>query len=83
MLCLRLTPHFQKLLTDNLLKKMCLTKPRIRTVLLIGNSERTRSAKVLFLQLRKSIFRTPDRTPENLFSPQSPVSERGNAIDSG
>ncbi|QTA93127.1 Uncharacterized protein dnm_092240 [Desulfonema magnum] len=33
------------------------------------------------MQLRKSIFRTPERTPENLFSPQSPVSEGGNAAD--
>ncbi|QTA89041.1 Uncharacterized protein dnm_050880 [Desulfonema magnum] len=34
-----------------------------------GSSGRIRSAKIVFLQLRKNIFRTPERTPENLFSP--------------
>ncbi|WP_207682224.1 hypothetical protein [Desulfonema magnum] len=30
-------------------------------------------AKILFLRLRKSIFRTPERIPENLLTPESTV----------
>ncbi|QTA86737.1 Uncharacterized protein dnm_027610 [Desulfonema magnum] len=39
----------------------------------LKSSGRIRSAKILFLQLRKSIFRTPERKPENLFSLKSTV----------
>ncbi|QTA91568.1 Uncharacterized protein dnm_076380 [Desulfonema magnum] len=39
----------------------------------LGNSERIRSAKILFLRLRKSIFRTPEKTPENPLTLKSTV----------
>ncbi|QTA93483.1 Uncharacterized protein dnm_095840 [Desulfonema magnum] len=38
-----------------------------------GSSERIRSAKILFLRLRKTIFRTPEKTPENPLTPKSTV----------
>ncbi|QTA84740.1 Uncharacterized protein dnm_007400 [Desulfonema magnum] len=39
----------------------------------LGKSERVRSAKILFLRLRKSIFRTPEKTPENSLTLKSTV----------
>ncbi|QTA88198.1 Uncharacterized protein dnm_042390 [Desulfonema magnum] len=39
----------------------------------LGNSEQVRSAKIIFLRLRKSIFRTPEKTPENPLTLKSTV----------
>ncbi|QTA86621.1 Uncharacterized protein dnm_026450 [Desulfonema magnum] len=38
-----------------------------------GNSEQIRSAKIIFLRLRKSIFRTPEKIPENPLTLKSTV----------
>ncbi|WP_207680997.1 hypothetical protein [Desulfonema magnum] len=50
----------------------------------IGNSERIRSAKIIFLRLRKSIFRTPEKIPEDPLTLNSAaLSLWENAVDIG
>ncbi|QTA92207.1 Uncharacterized protein dnm_082830 [Desulfonema magnum] len=47
----------------------------------LGNSERIRSAKIIFLRLRKSIFRTPEKIPKNPLTLKSTA--LGYAVPSG